>query len=40
VRLDAALPVELDAEPALAPADRERNRERWAAARELSARWR
>jgi hypothetical protein len=36
VRLDAALPVELDAEPALAPADRER----WAAARELSARWR
>jgi glycerol kinase len=35
-----ALPVELEAEPALTDAEREGERERWAAARELSARWR
>jgi glycerol kinase len=34
------IPLDRVAEPALAPGERERERERWAAARELSARWR
>jgi glycerol kinase len=34
------IPVDLLAEPALAAAERARQRERWAAARDLSARWR
>ena len=34
------MPLDLAADPALAPAQREGERERWTAARELSARWR
>jgi glycerol kinase len=34
------IPLDLVAEPALAPADRAGERERWAAARELAASWR
>ncbi len=34
------IPLDLAAEPGLAPPDRARERERWAAARELVARWR
>jgi glycerol kinase len=34
------IPLDLAAEPKLAPSDRARERERWAAARELTARWR
>jgi glycerol kinase len=34
------VPLDLVAEPALPPTDRERERERWAEARELAARWR
>ena len=34
------IPLDLAAEPALAPPDRARERERWAAARELAASWR
>jgi glycerol kinase len=34
------IPLDLVAEPALAPAERAGERERWAAARELAASWR
>jgi glycerol kinase len=34
------IPLELVCEPALAPRERDRQRERWAAARDLVARWR
>jgi hypothetical protein len=34
------IPLDLAAEPQLAPSERTRERERWAAARELTARWR
>jgi glycerol kinase len=34
------IPLDLAVEPNLAPSDRARERERWAAARELTARWR
>jgi glycerol kinase len=34
------IPLDLAAEPRLAPSEREHERERWAAARELTARWR
>jgi glycerol kinase len=34
------IPLDLVAEPALAPSERARERDRWAAARELVAQWR
>lgn len=38
--LESAPPGALVCEPELAPSDRTLERERWAAARELTARWR